>query len=121
MTAPSRTPQLLFTFAVLLALGGVVAFAMSGFEAYTALIPVGMGVLIAVCGVLASRPEQRPSAGRAGSIAGLLLASVYTLMFAYLTYSRGTRDEIVVYQVAIFIVLAFISGAFVALLLKARR
>lgn len=121
MTASHRTPQRLYAFAVLLAIGGLVAFAMSGFDAYTALIPVGMGALIAVCGVMTAQVEQNRSVGSAGYIAGLVLASLYTLMFAYLTYSRGTKDEVVVYQLVIFIVLTFISGAFVALLIKSRE
>lgn len=59
---------------LLLIATGVGGFAAAGFEtrAVTTLIPVGFGVLIAICGLLAAQENLRSRALTAASILGLV-------------------------------------------------
>ncbi len=65
-------PALAIVFGVLLVPVGLVAFEQTGREHYTALIPVGLGVVLIVLGALSYKPALRKHTMHAAALVGLL-------------------------------------------------
>lgn len=117
-----KAAQVMYGYAGVLILGGVIAFLIAAIEKVqlTALIPVGMGAIMIVCGVMAGMYKRNQKMGMIGIHAGLVLPLVYGAMFAYLAYSRATADEPKMYLVTIFVVLAVASFVSLGLLVSLR-
>jgi multisubunit Na+/H+ antiporter MnhF subunit len=110
---------------VLLIVLGLIGFVGTGSEHYTALIPAGFGLALAICGFLAKAPERRKLFMHIAVTLGLLgfLGTVMGLVKVVRMAAGETiaRPEAAESQA----VMAFISGIFVALcvnsFIKARK
>jgi hypothetical protein len=93
-----RSPRILFGHAAFLAVAGVSAWALSGFEdrARTAVLSgTGTAVLLFACGVLAAQYPTRRLAASIGIHLGMLFAALFAAIFlwraleAYAGWSLG--------------------------------
>lgn len=116
---PLKSPAIMYAYAGFLVACGLIAFALSGFAALTALVaPAAFGLLMVICGVMASKVHTNRTVGMIGIHIGLGLPVIYMIGFIWLSYGRFTREEPVVYLGTIFAIMAAGSlAAFIAILL----
>jgi hypothetical protein len=114
-----KSPTIMYAYAAFLVAGALFAYAMSGFAQPTALIPVGMAVVMALMGVMAGLIEKNRLVGMFGIHAGLALPVLYAAMFAFLGYRRYVGES-PMYLVLTFTLLAIGSVIAFVLILRTR-
>jgi hypothetical protein len=72
MNLMNRMPVISIVFGVLLDAAGIIAYVATGSSQKTALIPCIFGMLIFVCGILATKPNFLKHAMHAGAVIALL-------------------------------------------------
>jgi hypothetical protein len=72
MTVMSRMPAISIIFGILLDVAGIISFVSTGSSQKTALIPCIFGMLIFVCGIMATNPRFLKHAMHAGAVVALL-------------------------------------------------
>jgi hypothetical protein len=113
------SPRIMFLYAAFLAICGLAAFALAGFDwhrAKTALI-VGLAtaILMSICGWLAGSFPRANAAASIGLYAGHVLALLFGAMFAwraYETFASGVTEKR--YLAVVLTIMA--AGSFIALI-----
>ncbi len=114
-----NSPKWMFAFAGFLVLGALVTFALSGFAAMTALIPIGLAVPMVICGVLAAMLEKNKVAGMIGIHVGLVLPLLYALMLGHRAWAAWDGGG-PAYQVTMLAVMAVGSAVAFVVILQTR-
>jgi hypothetical protein len=106
-----KPSTVIYAYAGFLTICALGAYAISGFASLTALIPVGMAVIMVPVGWLAGRQDRTSS--DIGTYVGIVLVLLYALMFAERGYRQFAAEETVMYLAVTFVVLFL--GSLVAL------
>lgn len=115
-------PRTTLTFGGLLIAVGIISYAVTGFISWTALIPAFLGLLIAICGLIALKNITIGlSIALVISVLGVLGTSMNVLKVGELISGQAERPLAIVASTVTFVLLIVYIVTGVRLFLTARR
>ncbi|OIU86403.1 hypothetical protein [Microbacterium sp. AR7-10] len=115
-------PRTTLTFGGLLIAVGIISYAVTGFISWTALIPAFLGLLIAICGLIALKNTTIGlSIALVISVLGVLGTSMNVLKVGELISGQAERPLAIVASTVTFVLLIVYIVTGVRLFLTARR